>query len=185
MNYPADYPDKKLAGKHYSYVAEVLGIKEKKLPELNDEFVKAVSESRPSTSCAPKSARASKRTRAAQQRGGARRDSRKIIAAHEFPVPEALVENQMDTRLERAVRMLGGARRGPARGKRGLGSLRQRQHDPAVDDVKAELLLDRIATAENIEASEEDLEHELNTWRNTVANGSGGSRQLDKARCAR
>jgi trigger factor len=40
-------------------------------------------------------------------------------------------------------------------------AMRQRQHDPAVDDVKAELLLDRIATAENIEASEEDLEHEL------------------------
>ena len=38
--YPDDYPDPKLAGKTYDYSVEVQGIKEKKLPELNDEFVK-------------------------------------------------------------------------------------------------------------------------------------------------
>src|SRR6266852_5778271 len=42
--YPADYPDAKLAGKTYHYAAEVLGIKNKKLPELNDEFAKDVSD---------------------------------------------------------------------------------------------------------------------------------------------
>ena len=38
VDYPADYPDPKLAGKKYPLRREVLGIKEKKLPELNDEF---------------------------------------------------------------------------------------------------------------------------------------------------
>ena len=38
--YPDDYPDQKLAGKTYDYTVEVQGIKEKKLPELNDEFAK-------------------------------------------------------------------------------------------------------------------------------------------------
>src|ERR1700678_1279988 len=36
--YPDDYPDQKLAGKAYDYTVEVQAIKEKKLPELNDEF---------------------------------------------------------------------------------------------------------------------------------------------------
>ena len=40
--YPDDYPDQKLAGKTYDFTVEVQGIKEKKLPELNDEFVKEV-----------------------------------------------------------------------------------------------------------------------------------------------
>ncbi len=44
VDYPADYPDPKLAGKKYHYAVEVLGIKTKKLPELNDEFAKDVSE---------------------------------------------------------------------------------------------------------------------------------------------
>src|SRR5712664_85523 len=43
-DYPADYPDPKLAGKKYHYAVEVLGIKTKKLPELNDEFAKDVSD---------------------------------------------------------------------------------------------------------------------------------------------
>src|SRR5713226_4509623 len=42
--YPADYPDAKLAGKTFHYEVEVLGIKGKKLPELNDEFAKDVSD---------------------------------------------------------------------------------------------------------------------------------------------
>src|SRR5256714_451664 len=44
VDYPTDYPDPKLAGKKYHYAVEVLGIKTKKLPELNDEFAKDVSE---------------------------------------------------------------------------------------------------------------------------------------------
>ena len=42
--YPADYPDAKLAGKTYHYSVDVLGIKTKKLPELNDDFAKDVSD---------------------------------------------------------------------------------------------------------------------------------------------
>jgi len=44
VEYPADYPDPKLAGKKYHYTVEMLGIKTKKLPELNDEFAKDVSD---------------------------------------------------------------------------------------------------------------------------------------------
>ena len=61
----------------------------------------------------------------------------------------------------------------------------QRQRDRAVEDVKAELLLDRIATAENIEATDEDVEREIDAHgANAVANRRSRSRQLDKARCA-
>ncbi len=42
--YPGDYPDGKLAGKTYHYAVEVLGLKTKQLPELNDEFAKDVSD---------------------------------------------------------------------------------------------------------------------------------------------
>ncbi len=34
MTYPSDYPDAKLQGKTFTYAVEVLGIKEKKRPEL-------------------------------------------------------------------------------------------------------------------------------------------------------
>src|SRR2546429_2440503 len=46
VEYPADYPDEKLAGKKFHYAVEILGIKTKKLPELNDDFAKDVSEAK-------------------------------------------------------------------------------------------------------------------------------------------
>ena len=124
VNYPADYPDQKLAGKKYTYAVEVLGIKEKKLPELNDEFAKDISDSTDARRVARQNARRVWRPSAISDTTAAVRDAllAKLVAAHDFPVPEALVENQMDVRLERAVRIAGGARRGSARGERGLGS---------------------------------------------------------------
>ncbi|MDD8031145.1 MAG: trigger factor [Acidobacteriota bacterium] len=44
VQYPADYQQKKFAGKEIEYRIKVLEIKEKKLPELDDEFARAVSE---------------------------------------------------------------------------------------------------------------------------------------------
>src|ERR1700758_1058791 len=46
VTYPADYPDPKLQGKTYSYAVEVLGIKEKKRPDLSDDFAKDVSDAK-------------------------------------------------------------------------------------------------------------------------------------------
>jgi trigger factor len=57
-------------------------------------------------------------------------------------------------------------------------SLRKGQHDRAVDDVKAELLIDRIADAEKIEATDEDVEKEINA----LAEHSGESATALRAR---
>jgi trigger factor len=40
-------------------------------------------------------------------------------------------------------------------------TLRKRQEERAKDDVKAELIIDRIATAENIDVTDEEVTHKL------------------------
>src|ERR1700736_2059832 len=45
VQYPKAYRDAKLADKTYHYAVEVLGLKTKQIPELNDEFAKDVSDS--------------------------------------------------------------------------------------------------------------------------------------------
>jgi trigger factor len=67
----------------------------------------------------------------------------------------------MDVRLDRAVRSLAAQGVDPRAVNVDWVTMRRRQHDRAVEDVKAELLLDRIATAENIEAAEEDVDREI------------------------
>jgi trigger factor len=160
--YPADYPDAKLAGKKYAYAVEVLGIKEKKLPELNDEFAKDISDSKTLEELRGKVKQGLEAERD-QRHAAAIREAvlAKIVASHDFPVPEALVENQMDVRLERAVRALAAQGVDPRAVNVDWVAMRRRQRDRAIEDVKAELLLDRIATAENIDATDDDVNAEI------------------------
>ena len=162
VDYPADYPDPKLAGKKYRYAVEVLGIKTKKLPELNDDFAKDVSDA----------ATLDELRKKVSERLEHQRDHKhkellhekvlaEIVKLHDFPVPEALVEHQMDVRLERVVRSLAAQGVDPRAVNLDWVTLRRRQEDRAKDDVKAELIIDRIATVENIDVTDEEVNHEL------------------------
>jgi len=162
VTYPADYPDPNLKGKTYSYAVEVLGIKEKKRPELTDEFAKDVSDAQTMDEL-----RAKIRENLEHQLKHKRDDEIKnklmsqMIESHEFPVPDALVEHQMDALLERTVRSLASQGVDPRAVNVDWVSLRGKQRDRSIKDVKAELLLDRVATAENIDVSDEDVEKEI------------------------
>lgn len=167
--YPKDYPDPKLAGKAYDYAVEVEGLKEKKLPEVNDEFAKDVASQSQAFSTVTNVAELRQKIRAdldaakdEQQASQAREKLLELLVQrHDFPVPEALVEGQMDTRLERVVRSLVAQGVDPRAVNVDWVSLRKRQQERALSDVKAELILDRIATAENIDATDEDVNNEI------------------------
>jgi trigger factor len=162
VTYPADYPDPKLQGKTYAYTVEILGIKEKKRPDLNDEFAKDVSETKTVEELRAK-VRQSLEAAREERRKEQTRDKilAKLIEMHDFPVPEALVEHQMDSRLERTVHSLAAQGVDPRAVNVDWVALRQRQRERAIGDVKAELLLDRIASAENIDATDEDVNQEI------------------------
>ena len=162
VRYPEDFPDPKLAGKVYTYAIEIVANKEKKLPELNDEFAKDVSEAATLEELRGKirqnleAERDLRRTHQAHER-----ILSKLIAAHDFPVPEALIEQQMDVRLERAIRSLAAQGVDPRSVNVDWVTLRRRQRDRALEDVKAELILDRIASAEGIEADEQEVQRQI------------------------
>jgi trigger factor len=67
----------------------------------------------------------------------------------------------MDARLERVVRSLAAQGVDPRAVNVDWVAMRKKQRDRAVEDVKAELLLDRIASAENIDVSEEEVDKEV------------------------
>ena len=162
VRYPGDYPDPRLASKAFTYTVEIRDIKQKKLPELDDNFARDVSDA---ATLAELRERVRKDLEKMRERRQAELTRDKIIetlvAGHDFPVPTALVEQQMDTRLERVVRQLTAQGVDPRAVNVDWVSLRRRQNDRAVADVKAELLLDRIATAEGIDATEEEVEKEI------------------------
>ncbi len=182
VQYPADYPDQKLAGKTFQFNAEVVAVKERKLPELNDDLAKETGEAETLDELKKK---VRERLEAARDEHQKNQAKDKIIDLllnrNQFPVPEALVERQMDARLERAVRRLIAQGVDPRAVNVDWVALRRQQRERAEGDVRAELLLDRIADAEKIEVSEEELERELQG----IAERSGENITAVRARLTR
>jgi len=179
VEYPADYPDPKLAGKKYHYAVEVLGIKAKKLAELNDDFAKDVSDAATLEELKKKV-----REGLEHQRDHKHKELlhekvlAEVVKLHDFPVPQSLVEHQMDARLERVVRSLAAQGVDPRAVNVDWVTLRKRQEERATDDVKAELIVDRIASTENIDVTNEEVTHELEH----MAGHSGESAEAMRAR---
>jgi trigger factor len=179
VEYPADYPDAKLAGKKFRYGVDVLGIKTKTLPEINDEFAKDVSDATSLEELKKKIRESLEHERDHHQKELQREKVlAELVKLHDFPVPDSLVEHQMDVRLERAVRSLAQQGVDPRAVNVDWVSLRRRQEERARDDVKAELVVDRIASAEQIDVTEEELQHELEH----MASHGGESAEAIRAR---
>jgi len=179
VNYPADYPDAKLAGKLFHYSVDVLGIKTKQLPELNDEFAKDVSDATSLEELKSKIHESLEHERDHRQKDLQREKViGELVKLHDFPVPESLVEHQMDVRLERVVRSLAQQGVDPRAVNVDWVSLRRRQEERAKEDVKAELVIDRIASEEKIDVTDEELDHEVEH----MAGHSGESAEALRAR---
>ena len=179
VEYPADYPDAKLSGKKFHYSVDVLGVKTKTLPEINDEFAKDVSDAASLEELKKKIRDSLEHERDHRQKELQREKVlAELVKLHAFPVPDSLVEHQMDVRLERVVRSLAQQGVDPRAVNVDWVSLRRRQEERARDDVKAELVVDRIATEEQIDVTEEELQHELEH----VASHGGESAEAIRAR---
>ena len=163
VSYPADYPEPKLAGKTVAYEIQVKGLKKRNVPELNDEFAKDLGEYE---NLADLESRVREHLASRKQRSVEAETRNKLYDAlaerFSFPVPESLIQDQIDTRLERGLRAL--AAQGMSTEhmrKLDFGRLRTGQRDGAVAEVRTSILLDRIADEENVTVSDEEVDQEL------------------------
>ncbi len=163
VNYPDDTQDKRLAGKMFSYTVKVQSIKQKSLPELNDEFAKqlgdlqTVDDLRKGVREQMESERKHEAERAAKEKLVA-----ELIQRNDFEVPDSLVEQQIDIRIERGLRALAAQGLTAEQMKKlDLSRLRGAQREQAMHDVKAALLLERVAEEEKIQVGDEEFDREL------------------------
>jgi trigger factor len=161
--YPAEYPEAKLAGKTVDYTIEVKGIKKRTLPELNDEFAKEVGafESLSDLESRVRENLANRKQRSVE---GETKDRlfAALIERFPFPVPESLVQEQVDARLERGLRALAAQGMEPDQMRKlDFGRLRAAQRDSAAAEVKTSLLLEKIAREEDVSVSEEEMDREI------------------------
>jgi len=160
--YPADYANDRLAGRTVTFQATVKGLRRKELPELDDEFAKEIGDYRDLAELreAVRKAILAQRERDAQQEA---KNSivDKLVAMHEFPVPEYFVDRQIETHVATSLKAMGVDKIDPAKLGLDWQKIRETQRDKAVQEVKASLLLGRIAERETIAVTREEVNREV------------------------
>jgi trigger factor len=163
VSYAEDISDKRLAGKTFVYTVKVNGVKQKSLPELNDEFAKELGEFT-SLDQVRKQIRENMEAEKRHTAEHAAKDKlvAELVKRNDFEVPESLIDRQIDLRLERGLRALAsqGMKMEDLK-KMDLPRLRSGQRDQAVNDVKSSLLLERIADLEKIQVDDADVNREI------------------------
>ena len=163
VHYPDDFSDERLRGKTFAYKVKVNAIKQKSLPELNDDFAKELGEFQNLDEVRKRIREGMEHDR----RHEAEREAKdklltELIRRNEFEVPEALVERQIDVRLDRGLRALASqGMKSEDMKKLDFGRLRAGQREQAVQEVKASLLLEKIAENENIVVGDEEIDREV------------------------
>jgi trigger factor len=163
VEYPENYDSTGLAGKKIEYVAEVTAVRQKELPELDDEWAKSLGGDFDSVDTLRAKVREDLEARSSAESERVLRDNilLKLLEAHEFEVPQSLVDEQTNFRLEGVARQMMGRGIDPRRPELNWEAAREEMKVQAERDVRASMLLEKIAEAENITVSDEEVEAEI------------------------
>ena len=163
VTYADDAQEQRLAGKTFTYTVKVQSIKQKSLPELDDQFATQLGEFKTLEEVRQRirEGMESERKHAAEHEAKDKLVA-ELVKRTEFEVPEALVDRQIDVRLERGLRALAAqGMKAEDIKKMDLNRLRVGQREQALQEVKASLVLDKIAEEEKIEVSDEEVDREI------------------------
>jgi len=160
--YPEDYGQSKLAGKTIRFHVVVKGLRKKELPEVNDEFAQDLGDFR----TVDELREALRKTMLAQRQHEARQEAKNklvetLVDLHEFPVPEAFIDRQVRNRVEQTLNSLAAEGIDSSKIQLDWQKLKSSQKDKALREVKASLLLSRIAEREAIGATNDEVDKEV------------------------
>lgn len=162
VHYPEDYGQRRLAGKTVRFRARLKGLRRKELPELNDEFAQDLGD----YLNLEELREAVRRSLFAERQALARQEAQekivdRLVEMHDFPVPETYIERQIEHNLQRYLQGLAAEGVDVTKLKIDWERLKTSQRDRAARDVKASLLLDRIAEREAIYATQDEVDREV------------------------
>jgi trigger factor len=162
IRYPDDYAIKELAGTTVNYDVTVKAVRTRIVPALDDEFAKDVGDY-----ASLDALRARVREDLEHEAGHeAEREMRaalmkQLAARVTFEAPQALLEREIDRRVEEFVRRLIDQQIDPMKTNVNWEEFRERQREAAAEAVRGALVLDEVARRESVAVSDEDVEAEI------------------------
>jgi trigger factor len=152
--YPADYPNKEIAGKRVHFKIDVKEVKNKVLPPLDDELAKDIGlSSLEELRGKIKNTLLEQRT-AQQEHDQKNFIMKKLVEMHSFEVPESMVDRELHAMIDRLEERV--------QQKLDHETLHKEYEATAKERVKGTFLLNEIADAEKIEVTEQEIDEEIN-----------------------
>ena len=168
VTFPAEYHQKDLAGKPAMFKVAIKAIKFNEVPEINDEFVKEVSEfdTLDEYKADTKKNLEERKAKQVEESRKAKLLS-KVVETSTMDMPEPMVLEQCDQMINNFAQTLRYQGMDMQKYMEMTGStidtMRQSVRSEAERRLKESLVLEAIAKAENLEATDEDVEKELET----------------------
>jgi trigger factor len=184
LHYPADYAVTELAGTDVSYTVTVKGLKRRRLPELDDEFAKDLGQFETLDAL-----RSRVRDDLAHEAGHtADRDVRAqlmtaLAARVPYELPVSLVERELDRRVEEFAHRLLDQKINPNEAGIDWRAFRESQRSAASEAVGAALVIDEVARREQLDATDEEVEGEVERYAGRMGRSPAAVRaELEKER---
>jgi len=158
VSYPEEYEHKPLAGKIVQYKMKIHEVKRKEVPELDDEFAKDLGEC-DTLADLRKRIHDSMLLRKKHEAEGKTQQAiiDKVLLENPIPLPDILVEGEIQNRMEETVRMMFSQGMDPRTMEIDWKKIRDGQEEGARKSVHARLVLDAIARLEDLEVEEPEI----------------------------
>ena len=162
LTYPEGSPPAELAGRRVTHDVTVREHHRRELPDLDDGFAKSVGGFESLEKLKARIADDLRREADVETRRGVRRDLLRQLASRlTAEVPDALVEREIARRIEQVAAAMAQQGMDPRSANVDWNALREEQREPALEAVRASLVLDEVARREAVSVGDEDVEQEL------------------------
>lgn len=166
VTFPEQYHSEELAGKEAVFKCKVHEVKEEELPELNDDFAKDVSECDTLEELRKETEENLKKAAVARAESQMKNSIlEKVYNANDIDIPNVMVEDQITSEMNEFDQQLRMQGMNLEQYFEYLGrkpeEFREELRDEAYKKVKTRMLVSAVADAENIQASEENINKQL------------------------
>jgi len=177
VRYPDDYSIQELAGTTVSYSVSIKAIRKRVVPELDDEFAKDLGDFQDLGALRAR-IRGDLEHQAKHEADREARGEmlRQLAARVTFDVPAALLDREIDRRMEDFVRRLMEQQIDPMKVNINWEEFREKQRDAASEAVRGALALDEVARRERISVSEAEVSAEVERYAERTGRGAAAVR---------
>lgn len=165
VTYPQEYGQERLAGKTVDFHVHLKNVQKKELPELNDDFAKDLGDFQSVDELKD----VIRRNLTQERENEAQRTAKdaiveKLVDLHQFPVPEAYLDRQAEMYIDRLLGEQAARGMDVKNVKLDPARVKEATRDRATKEIKASMLLERIAEREAIGATQDEVDAEVNRY---------------------